>query len=61
MNNCWKQQKGLKRIILLNKTDLPETIRKKTNFYQWIEDEPVFAEFPVANNEGLDRLGNSYF
>ncbi|AUB54008.1 MULTISPECIES: tRNA uridine-5-carboxymethylaminomethyl(34) synthesis GTPase MnmE [Enterococcus] len=46
--------KGLKRIILLNKTDLPKQL-EEDKLLSLIEDEPVFA-VSVANNEGLDRL-----
>lgn len=46
--------KGLKRIILLNKTDLPKQL-EEDKLLSLIEDEPVFA-ISVANNEGLDRL-----
>ncbi|BAO08452.1 tRNA modification GTPase MnmE [Enterococcus mundtii QU 25] len=46
--------KGLKRIILLNKTDLPKQL-EEDKLLLLIEDEPVFA-VSVANNEGLDRL-----
>lgn len=46
--------KGLKRIILLNKTDLPKQLEEE-KLLSLIEDEPVFA-VSVANNEGLDRL-----
>lgn len=46
--------KGLKRIILLNKTDLPKQLEEE-KLLSLIEDEPVFA-ISVANNEGLDRL-----
>lgn len=46
--------KGLKRIILLNKTDLPKQLEEE-KLASFIEDEPVFA-VSVAKNEGLDRL-----
>ncbi|MBO1299594.1 MULTISPECIES: tRNA uridine-5-carboxymethylaminomethyl(34) synthesis GTPase MnmE [unclassified Enterococcus] len=46
--------KGLKRIILLNKTDLPKQLEEE-KLASLIEDEPVFA-VSVAKNEGLDRL-----
>ena len=46
--------KGLKRIILLNKTDLPKQL-EEDKLLSLIEDEAVFA-VSVANNEGLDRL-----
>ena len=46
--------KGLKRIVLLNKTDLPQKLEKE-ELDQWLEDEPVFA-VSVAKNDGLDQL-----
>ena len=46
--------KGLKRIVLLNKTDLPQKLEKE-ELNQWLEDEPVFA-VSVAKNDGLDQL-----
>lgn len=46
--------KGLKRIVLLNKTDLPQKLEKEEPD-QWLEDEPVFA-VSVAKNDGLDQL-----
>lgn len=45
---------GLKRIVLLNKTDLPQKLEKE-ELDQWLEDEPVFA-VSVAKNDGLDQL-----
>ena len=46
--------KGLKRIILLNKTDLPPKLETE-KLEQWVENEPVFA-VSVTKNDGLDRL-----
>lgn len=46
--------KGLKRIILLNKTDLPQKLEKE-KLDQWIANDPVFA-VSVAQNDGLDQL-----
>ncbi|MGX7173577.1 tRNA uridine-5-carboxymethylaminomethyl(34) synthesis GTPase MnmE [Enterococcus ratti] len=47
--------KGLKRIILLNKTDLPQKLEKE-ELKHWLKnDEPVFA-VSVVQNEGLDQL-----
>ncbi len=45
---------GLKRIILLNKTDLPAQLEQE-KLNKWIENEPVFS-ISVAKNDGLDRL-----
>ncbi|MCZ1959370.1 tRNA uridine-5-carboxymethylaminomethyl(34) synthesis GTPase MnmE [Enterococcus faecium] len=45
---------GLKRIILLNKTDLPAQLEQE-KLKKLIENEPVFS-ISVAKNDGLDRL-----
>ncbi|MFP3770001.1 tRNA uridine-5-carboxymethylaminomethyl(34) synthesis GTPase MnmE [Enterococcus faecium] len=45
---------GLKRIILLNKTDLPVQLEQE-KLKKLIENEPVFS-ISVAKNDGLDRL-----
>ena len=45
---------GLKRIILLNKTDLPAQLEQE-KLNKWNENEPVFS-ISVAKNDGLDRL-----
>ncbi|WGG87205.1 tRNA uridine-5-carboxymethylaminomethyl(34) synthesis GTPase MnmE [Enterococcus faecium] len=45
---------GLKRIILLNKTDLPTQLEQE-KLKKLIENEPVFS-ISVAKNDGLDRL-----
>ncbi|MBF8807105.1 MAG: tRNA uridine-5-carboxymethylaminomethyl(34) synthesis GTPase MnmE [Enterococcus lacertideformus] len=46
--------KGLKRVILLNKTDLPQQIEKE-KLKLWTASEPVFA-VSVAKNDGLEQL-----
>mgnify|MGYP001397541772 FL=1 len=46
--------KGLKRIILLNKTDLPAQLEQE-KLNKLIENEPVFS-ISVAKNDGLDHL-----
>ena len=46
--------KGLKRIILLNKTDLPQKLEKE-KLAQWVANDPVFV-VSVAKNDGLDQL-----
>jgi tRNA modification GTPase len=46
--------KGARRIILLNKTDLPAQITSE-ELRSYITDEPVFS-VSVLNNEGLDQL-----
>lgn len=46
--------RGLKRIILLNKTDLPPKLETE-KLEQWVENEPVFT-VSVAKKDGLDRL-----
>ncbi|KPG68726.1 MULTISPECIES: tRNA uridine-5-carboxymethylaminomethyl(34) synthesis GTPase MnmE [unclassified Enterococcus] len=45
---------GARRIILLNKTDLPAQITSE-ELRSYITDEPVFS-VSVLNNEGLDQL-----
>ncbi len=45
---------GARRIILLNKTDLPAQITSE-ELQSYITDEPVFS-VSVLNNEGLDQL-----
>ncbi len=45
---------GARRIILLNKTDLPAQITSE-ELKSYITDEPVFS-VSVLNNEGLDQL-----
>lgn len=45
---------GTRRIILLNKTDLPAQITSE-KLRSYITDEPVFS-VSVLNNEGLDQL-----
>ncbi|WP_461198908.1 tRNA uridine-5-carboxymethylaminomethyl(34) synthesis GTPase MnmE [Enterococcus sp. N249-2] len=45
---------GTRRIILLNKTDLPAQITSE-ELRSYITDEPVFS-VSVLNNEGLDQL-----
>jgi tRNA modification GTPase len=45
---------GLKRIILLNKTDLPSKLDPQT-LDQYVKNEPVFA-ISVMENDGIDQL-----
>lgn len=52
--NLFEATKGLKRIILLNKTDLPAQITLE-EVQSHLEDEPVFA-VSVVKNDGLDKL-----
>ncbi|MGM0122666.1 tRNA modification GTPase MnmE [Enterococcus sp. AZ194] len=52
--NLFEATKGLKRIVLLNKTDLPAKL-SQDQVRPYLDEEPIFA-VSVVENDGLDKL-----